>query len=206
MKLFTGMGPNPRTVRLFLAEKGMEIPLEEVDLLGGENRRPPYTDKNPAGQLPCLELDDGSYLAEITAICEYLEEIQPEPPLIGTTPEERAETRMWARRIDLNILEPMANGFRFAEGLPIFKDRVHVIPQAADDLKATGREKLEWLNGLVGGREFIVGDRLTLADIMLYAFLEFGATVGQTLDPKLDNLQAWFARISARPSVDASKS
>jgi glutathione S-transferase len=189
-----------------MAEKGIEISLEQVDLMAGENRRPPYTDKNPAGQLPCLELDDGSHLAEITAICEYLEEIQPEPPLIGTTPEERAETRMWARRIDLNILEPMANGFRFAEGLPIFKDRVHVIPQAADDLKATGREKLEWLNGLIGGREFVVGDRLTLADIMLYAFLEFGATVGQTLDPKLDDLQAWFARISARPSVEASKS
>jgi glutathione S-transferase len=206
MKLFTGMGPNPRTVCLFLAEKGMEIRLEEVDLLGGENRRPPYTEKNPAGQLPCLELDDGSHLAEITAICEYLEEIQPEPPLIGTTPEERAETRMWTRRIDLNILEPMANGFRFAEGLPIFKDRVHVIPQAADDLKAIGREKLEWLNGLIAGREFIVGDRLTLADIMLYAFLEFGATVGQALDPKLDNLHAWFARMSARPSVEAGKS
>jgi glutathione S-transferase len=206
MKLFTGMGPNPRTVRLFLAEKGMEIPLEQVDLLGGENRRQPYTDKNPAGQLPCLELDDGTYLAEITAICEYLEEIQPEPALIGTTPEERAETRMWTRRIDLSILEPMANGFRFAEGLAIFQDRVHVIPQAADDLKAIGREKLEWLNGMIEGREFIVGDRLTLADILLYAFLEFGATVGQALDPKLSTLQAWYARISARPSVEASKS
>jgi glutathione S-transferase len=206
MKLFTGMGPNPRTVRIFLAEKGIEIPLEQVDLLAGENRRPPYTDKNPAGQLPCLELDDGTHLAEITAICEYLEEIHPEPPLVGGTPQERAETRMWTRRIDLNIIEPMANGFRFSEGLPIFKDRVHVIPQAADDLKAIGREKLEWLNGMIEGREFIVGNRFSLADILLYAFLEFGASVGQTLDPKLEVMQGWFARVAARPSIEASKS
>jgi glutathione S-transferase len=206
MKLYTGMGPNPRTVRIFMAEKGIEIPLVQIDLLGGENRRPPYTDKNPAGQLPCLELDDGSFLAEITAICEYLDEIRPEPPLIGTTPEERARTRMWTRRIDLNILEPMTNGFRYGEGLGIFKDRVHVIPQAADDLKAIAREKLEWLNGLIEGREFIVGDRFTLADVLLYAFLEFGASVGQPLDAKLDNLQAWYTRVAARPSIEASKS
>ena len=206
MKFDTGMGPNPRTVRIFMAEKGIEIPLEQVDLLGGENRRPPYTDKNPAGQLPCLELDDGSHLAEITAICEYLEEIRPEPPLIGINPEERAQTRMWARRIDLNILEPLANGFRFGEGLEIFKDRVHVIPQAADDLKAIAREKLEWLNGMIEGREFMVGDRFTLADVMLYAFLEFGATVGQPLDAKLDNLQGWYTRVASRPSIEVSKS
>jgi glutathione S-transferase len=200
------MGPNPRTVRIFMAEKRIEIPLEQVDLLGGENRRAPYTEKNPSGQLPCLELDDGSHLAEITAICEYLEEIRPEPPLIGTTPEERARTRMWTRRIDLNILEPMANGFRFAEGLEIFKNRVHVIPQAADDLKSIGREKLAWLNGMIEGREFIVGDRFTLADVMLYAFLEFGATVGQPLDAKLDNLQGWYTRVASRPSIEASRS
>jgi glutathione S-transferase len=206
MKFYTGMGPNPRSVRIFMAEKGIEIPLEQIDLLGGENRRPPYTDKNPAGQLPCLELDDGSFLAEITAICEYLEEIQPEPPLIGTTPEERAQTRMWTRRIDLNILEPLANGFRFGEGLGIFKDRVHVIPQAADELKAIAREKLAWLNGLIEGREFIVGERFTLADVLLFAFLEFGASVGQPLDAKLDNLQAWYTRVAARPSIEASKS
>lgn len=205
MKLYVGMGPNPRTVRIFMAEKGIEIPLEQVDLLGGENRRAPYTDRNPSGQLPCLELDDGSHLAEITAICEYLEEIRPEPPLIGTTPEERAKTRMWVRRVDLNILEPMANGFRFGEGLEIFKRRVHVIPQAADDLKAIAREKLEWLNGLIQGREFIAGDRLTLADVMLYAFLEFGATVGQPLDARLGNLQGWYSRVASRPSIEASK-
>jgi glutathione S-transferase len=206
MKLYTGMGPNPRTVRIFMAEKGIELPMEQVDLVGGENRRPPYVDKNAAGQLPCLELDDGSHLAEITAICEYLEERHPDPPLVGATPEERAKTRMWTRRIDLNIVEPMANGFRYSEGLALFKDRIHVIPQAADDLKEIAREKLAWLDGLIEGREFIAGDRFSLADIILYAFLEFGASVGQNLDPKLENLPGWYTRVAARPSVEASKS
>jgi glutathione S-transferase len=204
VKLYTGLGPNPRTVQLFLAEKGVELPRETVDLMKGENRRAPYTDKNPAGQLPCLELDDGSFLAEITAICEYLEEKYPRPPLVGSTPEERAATRMWVRRIDLNILEPLANGFRYGEGLAFFKSRIHVIPQAADDLKAIAREKLAWLDGLMEGNTWICGERFTLADILLFAFLDFGRSVGQALDPKLAWLPGWFERVAKRPSAQAS--
>lgn len=205
MKLYTGIGPNPRVVRMFAAEKGLDLERVEVDLMGGENRRPPYTAKNPAGQLPCLELDDGTFLSEITAICEYLEEKKPEPPLIGTTAEERGVTRMWVRRIDLNIIEPMANGFRYAEGLPLFKDRIRVIPQAADDLKALGREKLAWLDGLVAGRRFLAGDRFTLADILLFCFLDFGKVVGQAFDPKLAWVPGWFERVEARPSAAATR-
>ncbi len=204
MKLHNSIGPNPRAVRIFLAEKGLEVPLVQVDLMAGENRREPYLSKNPAGQLPCLELDDGSFLSEITAICEYVEEKQSEPPLVGRTPEERAKTRMWVRRIDLNIIEPMANGFRYAEGLPIFKSRIHVIPQAADDLKAIAAEKLAWLDGQLTG-PWIVGDRFTLADILLFSFLEFGAQVGQPLDPKLSKLNDWYQRVEARESVARSK-
>jgi glutathione S-transferase len=205
MKLHTGLGPNPRTVKMFIAEKGIDVPRVEVDLMAGANRKSPYVEKNPAGQLPCLELDDGSFLSEILPICEYLEEKHPRPPLVGTTPEERAATRMWARRIDLNIVEPMANGFRYAEGLMLFKDRIHTIPQAADDLKAIGQEKLAWLDGLMKGNEFIAGKRFTLADILLFAFLDFFATVGQPFDPKLGWLPGWFERIAARPSAAASK-
>jgi glutathione S-transferase len=204
MKLYTSIGPNPRVVRMFMAEKNIEMPLEQVDLMGGENRRGAYLEKNPSGQLPCLELDDGTLLAEILPICEYLEEKTPRPPLIGSTPEERAVTRMWTRRIDLNIVEPMANGFRYGEGLMLFKDRIRTIPQAADDLKALAREKLAWLNGLMGDHEFIAGRRFTLADIFLFAFLDFGRTVGQPLDPDLKWLSDWFARIEKRPSVAAS--
>jgi len=205
MKLYTGMGPNPRVVHIFLAEKGIDIERETVDLMTGENRQEPHLARNPAGQLPCLQLDDGSYLAEITAICEYLEEVFPNPPLVGTTPEERGATRMWTRRIDLNIIESIGHGFRFGPGIDLFKDRIHVIPQAAEDFQQIAQEKLAWLDGLIEGHEFVTGDRFTLADILLFAFLEFGGQVGQPLDSKLETLQGWFTRVAARPSVEASR-
>ena len=204
MKLYNSTGPNPRMVRMFMAEKGLEVPLVEVDLLHGENRREPYMKLNPAGQTPALELDDGTVLTEITAICEYLDELKKgTPSLIGDTPEERALTRMWSRRIDLNILEPALNGFRFSQGLKFFQDRVRCIPQAADELKATARDKLVWLDGLMGVKAFIAGDKLTMADILLFAFVDFLNKVGQPLDPGLKNLSAWFERMKARPSAAA---
>jgi len=204
MKLYTGLGPNPRVVHLFLAEKGAEIPRVVVDIMAAENRGPAHVARNPAGQLPTLELDDGSMLAEITAICEYLEEKYPTPDLIGATPEERAAVRMWTRRIDLNVCEPLTNGFRFAEGLGLFKDRLHCIPAAADDLKKIARDKLAWIDGLIAGRDYIAGSKFSLADILLFAFLEFGAQVGQPLDPANANLTAWYARVKARPSIAAA--
>ena len=204
MKFYNSIGPNPGVVKMFMAEKGLDIPREEVNLMAGENRQAPYTAKNPSGQLPALELDDGVVLAEILPICEYLEETHPNPPLIGTNAEERAITRMWTRRIDLNICEPMANGFRFSNGLPLFQNRVHCIPQAADDLKAIAREKLAWLDGLIDGKTYVAGDRFSLADVLLFAFVDFGAQVGQPLDAANKNLAAWKERVAARPSVAAS--
>ena len=201
MKLYTGLGPNPRAVSLFLAEKGLEVPEIQVDLMAGENRDTNHLERNPAGQLPTLELDDGTFLAEVTAICEYVEEIHPAPALIGSTPEERAETRMWVRRIDLNIVEPMTTGFRGAEGLSLFKDRMRTFPQAAEDLKLHAQERLAWLDGLMGDNDFICGDRFSLADVFLYAFLEFGASVGQPIDPKLETVASWYTRIAARPAI-----
>jgi len=204
MRLYNSIGPNPRAVRIFMAEKGLDIPFVPVDLMGGENRRDEHVARNPAGQLPTLELDDGTFISEITAICEYLDEIGGGASLIGSTPEERAETRMWTRRIDLNIVEPLANGFRYSEGLGLFKDRIRTIPHAADDLKALAQEKLAWLDELMEGKEFVCGDRFSLADVLLFAFVEFGGAVGQPLDPKNARIQAWFERVAARPSVTAT--
>ncbi|HTR86371.1 MAG TPA: glutathione S-transferase family protein [Reyranella sp.] len=204
MKLYNSGGPNPRMVRMFMAEKGIEIPKVEVDLMAAENRREPYLSVNPAGQTPALELDDGTVLAEITAICEYLDEIKKDTPsLIGDTPAERAVTRMWTRRIDLNICEPAGNGFRFGEGLKMFQSRMRCIPQAADDLKAVARDKLAWLEGLMGSKPFIAGNRLTMADILLFAILDFTKDWKQPLDPANKNLTAWFGRMKARPSAAA---
>jgi len=203
MKLYNSVGPNPRVVRMFLHEKGLEVPREEVDIRSGENRQPPYLARNPSGQCPALELDDGTVLAEITAICEYIEDTHPQPPLIGTSPLEKAKTRMWTRRIDLNIAEPLANGFRFAEGLKMFQDRIHCIPQAADDLKLSVQKKLTWLDQQMQGRQFVVGDRFSLADILLFCFLDFGTQVKQPLNPENENIIAWYERVRSRPSAAA---
>lgn len=177
MKLYSSMGPNPRLVRLFMAEKGLNIETVPVDLLAGENRKEPFLNKNPAGQLPALELDDGTVISETVAICEYLEELQPQPALIGSSAQERAETRMWTRRIDLKICEPLGSGFRFAEGARLFESRMRIIPEAAPGLKAVAQDGLKWLDGQMAGKEFVCGKRLTLADLMLFAFIDFGRGV-----------------------------
>jgi glutathione S-transferase len=201
MKLYDSLGPNPRLVRMFIGEKGLEIPLVQVDLMGAENRAEAFRAKNPAGQTPVLELDDGTCLAETVAICEYLEDLRPEPRLIGATPEERAATRMWTRRAELHVTIPLADGFRFAEGLPLFKGRIRTIPQAADDLKAIAQAGLGWMDRRLAEVPYLCGERYTLADILLFAFVEFGAQVGQRRDPTLAHLAAWYDRVAARPST-----
>ena len=204
MKLYNSMGPNPHVVRMFAAEKGMQLDMEDIDIMAGANRQAEFLKINASGQLPCLVLEDGAIIAEITAICEYLDEKGDGPSLIGGTAEERGNTRMWVRRVDLNICEPLANGFRYSEGLPIFKDRMITIPEAAEGLKSIAREKLGWLDGLMGdGRQFITGDKISLADVLLYCMLDFGNNVGQPFDTGLANIKPWFDRMAARPSAKA---
>ena len=203
MKFYDSIGPNPRAVRMFMAERGVDIPKVTVDLRGGENRQEPYLAKNPSGQTPALELDDGSHLAEITAICEYLDETAPGASLIGSNAQERAEARMWIRRVDLQIMEPMANGFRFGEGLKLFQNRIRCIPQASDDLKKTAQDRLAWLDKQMAGKTYICGNRMTMADILLFCFVDFFSGVGQPIDPNLKNVVAWHERMKARPSASA---
>lgn len=195
---------NPRLVRMFLAEKDIDVDRVEVDLLGGENRQSAYLEKNPAGQLPLLELDDGSYVAESAAICEYLEEKFPDKPLIGATAEDRATTRMWLRRVEIGICHPMVFGFYYSEGYPIFKDRVFCIPEAAEGLKARAQHCLRWLETQLEDGEYIAGDRFSVADISLYTYVDQLRTVGQDIPEDCPKLQAWFERVSARPSAEAS--
>ncbi|MBP6010927.1 MAG: glutathione S-transferase N-terminal domain-containing protein [Alphaproteobacteria bacterium] len=203
MKFYNSIGPNPRAVRMFMAEKGIDIPKVEVDLMKAENRQAAYTQKNTAGQMPCLELDDGTVVAEITAICEYLEDVHPKPALIGATPKEKAETRMWTRRVDLNIVEPMANGFRYSQGLPLFQSRIPTAPEAADGLKRIAQDRMLWLDKQVTGRQWLCGDRFTYADIHLFAFLDFGIQVGQPINPEAKTVAAMFERAKARASAKA---
>lgn len=204
MKLYDSIGPNPRIVRWFMAEKGIDIPKQTVDLRGGENRQEAHLKRNPHGQMPTLELDDGSYLSEIVPICEYLEEKHPAPAMIGTTAEERAESRMWTRRVDLNIAEPLANGYRFGEALKFFEKRIPVAPEASPGLKMIAANRIKWLNGQMDdGRAYIVGPRFTLADILLYCWLDFGNQVGQPMDQSNGNIVTWFNRVGERPAAKA---
>ncbi|MFT4632989.1 MAG: glutathione S-transferase [Candidatus Pseudothioglobus sp.] len=203
MKLINSVGPNPRVVRMFIAELGIDMEVIEVDLMAGENRQPDYLSRNPSGTTPALQLDDGKHIAEITAICEYLDEKHGHTDLIGTNAEDRAETRMWSRRIDLQILENLANGFRYSVGLPTFKDRIRTIPQAAEDLKTLVQERLTWLDKQMTGKQFVCGERFTLADIQLFAFLEFGVQVGQSMNPENKNIASWMVRVGKRHSAAA---
>ena len=203
MKLYNSIGPNPHVVRMFIAELGLDIETIEMDLMAGENRQEEHLKRNPSGQSPTLELEDGSFLSEITSICEYLDEKQGNTDLIGKTPKERALTRMWTRRVDLQIIEPLITGFRYSEGLELFKTRMQTIPEAAEGLKSIAQEKLAWLNGEMEGKDYICGDRFSLADVMLFCFITFGATVGQSVSEENTNITSWYDRVKERSSTAA---
>ena len=205
MKLFNSLGPNPHTVRMFAAEKGVHLPLQEVDVLGAEHRQAPFSQLNPMMQTPALETDNGQVISEITAICEYLEELHPDPPLVGSTPEERAETRMWCRRIDLNIIEGRSRAFRATAARAYYIDKIKLLSEpAAEELKLLVEDRILWLDQQIAGRTYICGDRYTLADIMFYCFMRFGAPPGRSnLPAQTTNLASWFKRIDARAAASA---
>jgi len=203
MKLYSSLGPNPRLVRMFLMEKGIEVERIHLDIITGENRQPDYADKNIMGTTPVLELDNGYRFSEIIAICEYLEETHPEPPLIGTTAEERAEVRMWTRRIDLQIAVPMTLGFRGGGGRPMFEPRMDVVStEAAAELSAMSDRQWIWLDQQLGDKEYFCHDRFTLADLIAFCFIKFGGTVGWTLPEGTDNLARFAAHMETRPSAE----
>ena len=201
MKVLNSFGPNPRMLRMFILEKKISLDFIEHDLMGAENREDAYLSKNPGGQLPALELDNGNVIAETVVICDYLEDLYPDPALLGSSAEERAEARMWNRRIEQKITENIYAGFRFAEGLQLFENRVRCLPEAADGLKAAGQDGLAWLDTQMEGKEFICGNRITISDLVLYCCTDFASGVGQAIDKKLENVTAWFSRIESRASA-----
>lgn len=204
MKLYQSIGPNPRVVLFFLAEKGIALDREFVDIRAGDNRKPDWLARNPRGSMPVLELDDGGLLSESTAICEYLEEMHPDQPLIGATAAARAATRSAIRYVDYNVICPMANGFRSAEGLPMFQDRMLCVPEAASGNKAYAQEGLQKVDRILAGQACLAGSAFTLADIVLFCWIEFGGTVGQSAPETLENLHAWRACVARRPAAVAS--
>jgi glutathione S-transferase len=193
--------PNPRRVRIFLAEKGLDVPLEPVDIARGENRQPEFLARNPLGTVPVLELDDGTCLAESVAICRYFEELHPEPPLFGRGPLERARVEMWNRRMELELFAPIAQVFRNTHAF--FKGRIEQVPEYGELCRRSVAKRLAWLDGELAARPFVAGDRYTIADITALVGIDFGRPSGIRIAPEQKSLARWHEAVSARPSAQA---
>jgi glutathione S-transferase len=193
--------PNPRRVHIFLAEKGIDVPRAEVDIGRAENRAAAFLARNPLAQVPVLELDDGSYLAESVAICRYFEELQPEPDLFGRGARERAEIEMWNRRMEHEIALPVFATFQMTH--EFFKGRVEQVPEFGAASKRKVLARLAWLDGELAAREYVAGSRFTIADITALVAIDFGRVTGIRIAPEQTQLAAWHTRVSARPSARA---
>ncbi|WP_324262067.1 glutathione S-transferase family protein [Altererythrobacter sp. H2] len=203
MKLYSSLGPNPRLVRMFLVEKGIQVERVHFDIISGENRQnADYVSKNPLGTTPTLELDDGTCLTESWPICEYLEEVHPEPNLFGADAVERAQVRKWARLFDQEVVVPMTMGFRAGAGRPMFEPRMSVVsPGAGAELSAMADEKWRWFDQQLGSANHFALGRFTFADLIVFCFANFGFTVGWKLPEGTDNLARFVAAHNERASA-----
>lgn len=200
MKLYVfPFAPNPRKVLVYLKEKGLDVPLVQVDVTKGENRTPEFLRKNPLGGLPILELDDGTILTESLAIIDYLEELHPENPMIGTAPLERARVRELERIAETGVLSGVAAVFQNTS--PFFAGRVKQNADAAETGRMRVAAALKVLDERIGARPFVAGSRATIADCTLVAALDFGQFAGVPLDPKFANVARWYAAFKQRPSA-----
>ena len=193
--------PNPRRVRVFLAEKGINVPTEQVDITKAANREPAFLAKNPMGGVPILELDDGTVIAESVAICRYFEELQPEPPLLGVDAVDRGLVEMWNRRMELYLLSNSAGAFRMTHDF--FKGRIRQVPEYGEVCKEACLKQLEFLDDVLADREFIAGQRYTIADITALIGIDFGRVSGIRIGDGQKNLARWYEAVSNRPSAKA---
>src|ERR1700758_3313275 len=164
--------PNPRRVRIFIVEKGLDVPMVQVDLNAKENRSLDFLEKNPMGGVPVLELDDGTCIAESVAICRYFEEQKPDPPLFGVGAKERALVDMWNRRMELTLFIQIADSFR--QRHEFFKGRIRQCPDYAEVQRQNAEDSLKWLDTELGNRRFIAGDKFSIADITAMVAVDFG--------------------------------
>ncbi len=203
MKLFDGgLAPNPRRVRIYLAEKGIEIPLVPIDMTALEHKSDQVRSRNPLQRLPVLELDDGTIISETIAICRYFEELHAEPPLMGTDALDKAIVEMWQRRMEFHLLMPVAQAFRHLH--PAMKEWEN--PQVAEwgeANKPRAIETLTWLDGELAGREFIAGERYTVADITAMISIDFMKPARIIVPENCENLLRWYKAVSSRPSARA---
>ena len=193
--------PNPRRVRIFLAEKGIDLPETPLDMRKREHKSDEHRARNSLGQVPTLELDDGTTLSETVAICRYFEEIQPEPSLFGTSPFEMATVDMWVRRIEFNVMMPVGNYWRHAH--PFTAALLTQYKDFGESNRDVYSGAQRWLNKELADRSYIAGDRYSMADICALSTVDFATWIGLPLDPALESLNRWHTTVTARPSAAA---
>jgi glutathione S-transferase len=203
MKIFDfTRAPNPQRLRMVVAEKGLNIPYGQVDILQGKSRTPEFLAINPAGGVPVLQFDDGTYLAESDAIARYLEALHPEPNLFGRDPRERATIEMWERRMELNLFTAVLRAFLHTH--PMNATRTRQFKDYGESQQAAVQDQLAWIDQQLKGKEFIAGPRFTIADITAFVAIGFGTALsGTRLDSELKELARWHDAIAARPSARA---
>ncbi|MGD0719535.1 MAG: glutathione S-transferase family protein [Roseiarcus sp.] len=203
MRLYSSpFAPNPRRVRIFLAEKGVSVPVVDVDLARLDQRSEGFSALNPFQAVPVLAFDDGVVLSESIAICRYFEEIQPDPPLFGVGPLERALVEMWQRRLELGLMLHIAHAFRHSHPHMSEMERPQ-IAELAQSSKPKALAAMARVDRDLGGRPFIAGDRFSVADITGLVALDFARTARIAIPDELGNLRRWRAALAARPSAQA---
>ena len=201
MKLFDfPQSPNCRKVRIYLAEKGLTVPVEPVNLLSREQQSPEFLQRNPFGAVPILELDDGTVIPESLAIIEYIEELHPEPPLLGTDLVSRALVRAWERRCELGVFLQATR--RFFHSNPFFATRVEQNAKVVEEAGQVLRNRLALVNNQLKEHEWVAG-LFSLADITLFVGIDFAAASQFRLDPAWRHLDRWYNAIQQRPSTAA---
>jgi glutathione S-transferase len=206
MKLYIdrGRAPNPRRVRIFLAEKGLTLPTEAIDLGALQHKTPAFTAINPVQRLPALVLDDGTVITESIAICRYLEALHPEPPLFGTGALDQALVEMWQRRVEFHLLAPVSHVFRHLH--PAMAEmEVPQVPAWGEANKPRVLEFLQLLDGALKERAFVAGRHFSVADITAVVAVDFLKPAKLAVPEDLARLRRWHAEVSARPSVAAER-
>ena len=202
MKLYDSkMAPNPRRVRIFLAEKGIQVPDDQVDLAKAQNRSPEFLKINPMGGVPVLQMDDGTNLAESVAICRYFEETHPEPRLMGVDARDKAEVEMWQRRMELNLFSTVTGCFRNTS--EFFKGRIPQVPEYGEVCRQAAEKAFGMVDGFLADRKFIAGERYTIADITALVAVDFAKLIKLRVSSEQKNLARWHEAVSSRPSAKA---
>ena len=201
MKLYEAPSPNARRVHIFMAEKGIDCDRVTVDIRGGENRTAEYLARNPAGRVPVLELEDGSYLGESVAICRYFDFISPEPALFGSPGLDAARIEMWNRRAELNFMANVASAFRNITGF--FKDRETCVKEWGEVSARTAAEFVPMFDRQLQDHDYLAGDRFSIADITLVVAWDFAKRVKVVPLPDAPNIERWHQRVASRPSYSA---